>query len=161
MGLEIVTDELIEKLLRANKTVLNPSAKNKIDSGHEKNNFNITDDEDNKFVLYVRQNMQQGMEDDFSCGLIWTLPSGESLTLIRYNGASHAHTNRLEKTKLHLACHIHKATQRYLDHVGKADGYAEETDRYNTAFDALRCLTEDCNISGLSFLTDQQTLFKV
>lgn len=55
--------------------------------------------------------------------------------------------------------HIHTATKRYLDKTGKAEGYAEATDRYFTLEEAFSCLAKDANISGLGTNLDQRTLF--
>ena len=99
------------------------------------------------------------MEDDFSCGLLYTMPSGEKFTLIRYNGPSHNHANKLEKKKIGYVCHIHKATSRYLDKTGKGDGYAEPTERFTTLEGALSCLLKDNHISGLTAKSDQPGMF--
>ena len=55
MGLEVITDELIEKLLKVKKTVDNPRARRKNEDGNERVNFNLSDAEGNKFILYLRQ----------------------------------------------------------------------------------------------------------
>jgi len=159
MGLEIITDELIEHLLKTSKTVENPKARKKKDSGHERVTYILSDTEGNRFNLYLRQNYKTGMEDAFSCGLSYILPSGEAFTLIRYNGPSHNHPNKLENEKLGYVCHIHKSGKRYLEETGRADGYAEATTRYSTLQGALSCLLEDCNISGLTANSDQPSLF--
>ncbi|HDL01622.1 MAG TPA: hypothetical protein ENH23_05250 [candidate division Zixibacteria bacterium] len=159
MGLEIITDELINHLLETAKTVENPRARKKRDSGNERVTYILSDIEGNRFNLYLRQNYKPGMEDAFSCGLSFLLPSGETFTLIRYNGPSHNHPNRLEREKLGYVCHIHRSNKRYLDETGKADGFAEATKRYSTLEGALYCLMEDCNISGLTANPDQAVLF--
>ncbi len=102
------------------------------------------------------------MENDFSCGISWIASNGESLTLARYNGPSHSHPNHIEKTRLGYCCHIHKATERYVQANKKPEGFAEETDRYKTLDGALHCLITDCNISGLRTEpedTNQTSLF--
>lgn len=159
MGLEIITDRLIEKLLKSPKVVENPKARKKRDSGNERVTYILSDEEGNSFNLYLRQNYKKGMEDDFSCGLSWILPSGETFTLIRYNGPSHNHTNKLEGKKLGFVPHIHKASKRYLDETTKADGCAEATDRFHTLDGALHCLMSDCNITGLSANPEQLGFF--
>ena len=159
MGLEVITDELIEKLLTVKKTVDNPRARIKNEDGNERVNFNLSDDEGNKFVLYQRQNTILGMDDDFSCGLSWVMPSGENFTLVRYNGPSHNHPNKIEGNKVGLVTHIHKSSKRYLEETGKADGYAEATTKYKTLEGAVASLTADCNIHGLKIKFDQNELF--
>lgn len=94
------------------------------------------------------------MEDDFSCGISWIAPNGETLTLKRYNGPGHDHTNRLEKVRLGLNCHVHIATEKYIKANKKAEGFAEVTDRYNSVEGALHCLVVDCKISGISTTPD-------
>lgn len=159
MGLEIITDELIAHLLQVDKTVENPHARTKRDSGNEGKTYLLSDAEGNRFNLYLRQNYKPGMDDAFSCGLSYVLPSGETFTLIRYNGPSHNHSNKLENEKLGYVCHIHKSSKKYLDSTGKADGYAEPTKRYYTLEGALHCLIVDCNIQGISADPDQPSLF--
>ena len=160
MGLEIITDELIEKLLKTLKVVENPKARKKRDSGNERVTYILTDNEGNRFNLYLRQNYNIGMEDAFSCGLSYILPSGEPFTLVRYNGSSHNHPNKLEKERIGFSAHIHKSSKRYLDETGKADGYAEATNRFSSLEGALHCLLKDCNITGLSANPDQPSLFE-
>ncbi len=159
MGLEIITDELIGKLLKTEKTVDNPGARKKKDSGNERVNYNLSDTDGNHFKLYLRQNYNPGMQDSFSCGLAYVMPSGETFTLVRYNGPAHNHFNKLEKEKIGLVSHIHRATKRYLDNTGKADGHATATNRFITLEGALFCLINDCNIKGLTAKPDSPTLF--
>lgn len=159
MGLEIITDELIEKLLNTKKVVENPKARKKRGLGNERVNYTLSDEEGNRFKLYLRQNYNRGMEDAFSCGLSYVLPSGETFNLIRYNGPSHDHPNKLERERLGYVAHIHKSTKRYLDETGKADGYAEATNRFSTLEGALYCLLNDCNITGITANPDQPSFF--
>lgn len=160
MGLEIITDELIDSLLKTPKQVENPHARIKRDSGNERVTYILLDDEENRFNLYKRQNYKSGMEDSFSCGLPYLLPDGGVFTLIRYNGSGHNHINKLESNRLGYVCQIHKASRKYLDETGKADGYAEATTRFHTLEGALNCLVKDCNILGLTTTPDQPSVFQ-
>ena len=99
------------------------------------------------------------MEEDFSCGISWVAPNGETLTLSRYNGPSHSHPNHLENEKLDYEYHIHKATEKYIKANRKPEGYAIATKRYHTLDGALHCLVNDFNISGISTTPDQPKLF--
>ena len=156
MAFESVTDEKIEQLLNCPKYLTNPQARVKSIEGREQVNYNViaTDDSGNKFQIYKRQNLRPGMENDFSCGISWVSSNGETMTLARYNGSSHAHPNHLEKTKLGFKCHIHKATEKYIQANRKPEGYAEETDRYHTLDGALHCLVVDFNIKGIQTNSD-------
>lgn len=164
MAFESITNEKIKELLECPKRLTNPQARIKNNEGREQVNYTVVslDDSGHKFEIYRRQNLRPGMEDDFSCGISWVASNGETLTLKRYNGSSHAHPNHLEKTRLGFNCHIHIATEKYIQANRKAEGYAEETDRYNTLEGALDCLMKDCNIKGLNTtpdITNQKTIF--
>lgn len=164
MAFESITDEKINFLLKCPKHLSNPQVRTKDIEGRLQANYNVvaTDGSGHKFEVYKRQNTRSGMENDFSCGINWVAPNGESLTLARYNGSSHSHPNHIEKTRLGYSCHIHMATERYIQANKKPEGYAEETNRYNTLEGALHCLVTDCNISGIQTKpdnTNQTSLF--
>lgn len=103
------------------------------------------------------------MEDDFSCGFLWDAPNGETLMLCRYNGSSHIHRNKIEGKTFGPVFHIHRATKKYISASQNPDGFAYETDKYQTLEKALACLISDCNIEGLEASPkrdDQFELFK-
>lgn len=151
MAFESLTDDKITDLLICPKQVINTQARSKNKDGHEQVNFKAaaTDGSGHNFEVYKRQNLRDGMEDDFSCGISWVAPNGETLTLKRYNGPNHDHLNHLEKIRLELTCHIHIATEKYIKANRKPEGFAEATKRYNTIEGALYCLVTDCKISGI------------
>lgn len=151
MAFESLTDDKIANLLNCEKKLTNPQARIKIKDGSERVNYKViaTDGSGHRFELYKRQNLREGMENDFSCGLSWIAPNGETLTLKRYNGPSHNHPNHLEKNKLGYNSHIHIATEKYIQANKKPEGFAETTDRYNTVDGALHCLVTDCKIKGI------------
>lgn len=158
MGYESVTDEKINQLVSMKKRVINPNARKTDKGSHYQFNYTVKGDaEGYDFQLYVRQNKL--LEDDFSCGLSWSMPSGEILTLRRYNGPSHCHKNCIEDEKLCYNTHIHKSTEKYIKSNKKPDGFAEATKEYKTLKGALHCLTSDCNIQGLSTEPDMPSLF--
>lgn len=156
MAFESITDEKIKELLAMAKQVTNANTRQKAKPGHTQRNYHVksTDGSDFTFELFVRQNTNPGMEDDFSAGLSWLAPNGEPLILCRYNGGSHGHPNHLEKTTLPRAAHIHKASERYVRAGKKAEGFAETTERYTTADGALHCLVKDNNITGIRTTPD-------
>lgn len=158
MGYESVTEEKINQLVAMKKRVTNPNARKSDKGSHSQLNYTVKGEEEGyDFQLYMRQNKL--LEDDFSCGLSWLMPSGEILTLRRYNGPNHRHSNRLEKETLGYNCHIHKATEKYIQSNKKPDGFAEVTNEYKTLNGALHCLSHDCNIQGLSTEPDLPSLF--
>ena len=152
MAFESITDEFIEELIGCRKMVINPKTRDVNKPGHKQVNYRVKalDDSGHKFELFTRQNLAEGMEDDFSCGLRWLASNGESLILCRYNGSSHPHRNKVENRKLGLVFHIHRATERYIAANRKSDGFASETDKYHNLNEALHCLLKDCRIEGLT-----------
>lgn len=159
MGLESITQIKIDNLLDMPKRVTNSNAREKEKYTHIQRNYKVIGIDDNSitFSLFIRNNKL--LDNDFSCGLIWNAPSGDTLTLIRYNGSSHDHKNHLENESFKACFHIHKAQEKYLKAGKKAEGYAEKTDKYNTVEGALYCLLKDCNISGLTSKQDMPGLF--
>ncbi len=147
----------IDKLINEPKTVKNPTARDVQKPGHTQKNYLLESKAGNSFSIYMRQNNK--IEDDFSCGLMWNSPSGETVTLVRYNGSSHQHGNRLEDETLDFECHIHKARSEYLEAGLKIEGFAQATSRYHRLEGALYCLVEDCNIQGINPSQDEPKLF--
>ena len=156
MAFESLTDDKIADLLNCAKRITNPNARGKEKEGHEQFNYKVvsSDGSSHQFQIYKRQNKREGMEDDFSCGISWDAPNGETLTLKRYNGPNHNHPNHLEKVSLGYICHIHIATEKYIKANRKAEGFAEPTKRYNTLEGALHCLIQDCKITGIETTPD-------
>lgn len=156
MAFESLTDDKIAYLLNCPKRLTNPQARSKNKEGHEQINYKVTsmDGSGHEFEIYKRQNLREEMEDDFSCGISWIAPNGETLTLKRYNGPNHDHPNQLEKVRLGYTCHIHIATEKYIKANRKAEGFAEATKRYKTVDGALHCLVTDCKISGIQTSSD-------
>lgn len=73
------------------------------------------------------------------------------MTLARYNGSDHEHSNPLERgIPIPFQCHIHRATERYIEAGRKAEHFAETTDRYVDLAGATKACIQDCNIQGLS-----------
>ncbi len=141
MAFESLTDDKIADLLNCQKKLTNPQARSKVKEGHQQFNFKVIalDGINHVFELYIRQNLREGMEDDFSCGISWIAPNSETLTLKRYNVPNHDYPNHLEKVRLGYNCHIHIATEKYIKANRKAEGFAEITDRYNSLSGALHC----------------------
>lgn len=157
MGIEALNDDKIEELITVFKRVVKPKVNWSDKTSHRQKNYDVMDTDGREtFTVYVRQNLR--ITDDFSVGLLWHSPDGEKLTLVRYNGPSHPHRNHLENATLEFACHIHRATRRYIDAGKKADGYAMPTTAYSTVEGALDALIRDCNIYGLSTQPDQLRL---
>jgi hypothetical protein len=156
MGTGNLTDEKIAALIAMPKRVTNPGTRLKAGSKHEQLNYNVVgNDDETAFQIFVRQSLK--ISESFSCGLLWISPSGETVTLVRYNGTSHPHENCLEGSRFEFYCHIHKATERYIVANKKPETFAEKTDRYRTLNGALNCLLVDCAVTGLVVEPENQT----
>lgn len=144
----ILDDTEIDRLLRVNKRVTNPKARTIEQRGSKRKTYDVEGEHGERFQVYIRQNLR--IPEGFSCGILFYHPSGERVTLARYNGSDHEHSNPLDGgAPLPMACHIHRATERYLEAGRKAEHYAETTDRYSELDGAVRALISDCNIQGL------------
>jgi len=112
---------------------------------HSRKRLQLTGQKGNEFLLILRQNQENRL--DFSVILAVRAPkSGKVFRLLRYNGKSHTHTNRLEGEVFDEVFHIHIATERYQRSGAREDAYAEVTDRYDDLNGALNCLIHDANL---------------
>ena len=145
----VLSDEEIGRLIGLRKIITNPKARRLDKRGSGQLNYDAQADSGERFKVYLRQNLR--IPEGFSCGLLYLADSGDSVTLARYNGSDHPHANPLETgTLMAPACHIHRATERYMRAGRKAEHFAEATGRYTDLAGALRALMDDCNVLGLS-----------
>ncbi len=147
LTIKLYTEEELEGLRRRPKRVTNPSArwleKPTGKPAHRQRSFKASSEQDEnlRFEVYQRQNIQDGQ--DFSCGIAYLPPGGSRLTLARYNGPSHVHEDIIYRP------HIHRATEKAIALGKKPEYYAEETSRYETPNGALACLIQDFNLTGI------------
>lgn len=148
MSLETLTDKKVASLLSCPKHVENPGARETMEAKHRKRNFRVvSDDGAHRFTIFVRQSTR--IPNGFSAGLLWHAKSGEDIVLLRCNGSDHFHPNVLEGERIGYQCHIHIATERYVQAGRKAEGFAEATTTYRTLAGALHELVRRANITGL------------
>lgn len=140
MNFDALNDAEIDQLIKLRKQVTNPNVRWTVKPGHRQRNFKL-EEADHWFELYLRQSLFD--EADFSCGLKVIKPDGQSLTLLRYNGAGHAHG------EIKFMCHAHTATERAIRTGKKPESHAEIATRCRTLDGALYCLVRDANIDGL------------
>lgn len=116
--------------------------------GHEERELTVAGVDGNSFRLITRRNRFNLL--DFSIILGVEIPlSNRLFRLRRYNGKSHQHTNQIERNTFY-DFHIHFATERYQllgNRSPREDGYAEVTDRYCDATDALNCMLTDAGFT--------------
>ncbi len=124
MATTVLTDRDIEGLLSMPKQVENPGAKFRTEKKHARKDYRlISGDGIHRFALFVRQSTV--LPENFSAGLRWLPKSGEDVTLIRFNGPSHPHSNSIEGDRFEFVCHVHQATERYIAAGKKDEGFAE------------------------------------
>ncbi len=110
--------------------------------GHKQRDLGVVGAAGSPFRLIIRQSDFNPL--DFSVVLAHDVKgSNQRIILRRYNGNSHAHTNKLE-SKTFKGFHIHMATQRYMELGGDDEGYAEPTDRYADLAGAIDCMIREC-----------------
>ena len=148
----LLSNDQLDSFRSASKRVRNPGARWSEKPGrHRQRNYTAEAEGGPVYRIYLRQNLDD--DQDFSCGLALVQRAGKSLSLVRYNGASHAHG------EIRYRCHIHRATAEAIAAGRKTDSHADETDRYKTLEGALACLIKDCGVFGLTAQLDELDLF--
>lgn len=158
MALDTLTDADIAELLLEPKSVRNPGARERTDGKHRQRDFDVvSDDERHRFVLFTRQSTV--IPTGFSAGLRWCSKTGDEIMLLRCNGPDHPHVNVLERARLDMGFHVHRATERYIQAGRRAEGWAEATNAYRTLTGALHHLVTLANIRGIETAPDEADLF--
>jgi len=154
-----LSDERIAELISMPKRVANPKARMVPDAKHLKCDYKVASvSGDEEFTIFLRQHSE--MPDDFTAGLKWHSTTGEAVVLMRCNGSSHPHKNHIENTRFSAGnCHIHKATERYIERGCEPEHFAEITNGYTSLAGALHRLCVDCNISGIDTTPESHNLF--
>ncbi|MBV2132019.1 hypothetical protein KRX52_04300 [Pseudomonas sp. MAP12] len=150
MTLITLSDQQIAELIATPKRVINPGMKPKLQKASIQVTYELEEVHGGRrFLLYLRSNPRD--PESFSCGLAYVLDGPDKMvTLCRYNGSNHVHYNPIESgEQIAHQCHIHTATQRYMEIGDKCDKFAESTDRYSDFDGAVSCILQDCSITGL------------
>lgn len=132
------TDTQITELLAENKPVSAADAgrlQTRRKRGHRERELNVCGANGTEFRLILRQADINPL--DFSV-ILAVLPQSTTtlFRLIRLNGKSHEHTNRLERETFY-DFHVHRATERYQEAGMREDSFAEPTGAYSTFDTAL------------------------
>ncbi len=106
--------------------------------GHREREFDVKGETGSQFRVILREAVRNPL--DFSVILGVLVPkTNQVFRLLRCNGKSHEHTNRIEGTAFY-DFHVHRATERYQIEGYREDGYAEVTDKYSNLEGALDTL---------------------
>lgn len=142
---DILNDADIQRLLSEPKALpdtFDEQLRLKPKRGHKEAELKVSGKNGSVFRLILRQSNLDPL--DFSVIVGYEIPQTNLLfRLRRYNGNSHWHTNRIERTTI-SGYHIHQATQRYQEIGLSEDGFAESTQRYADIASALQCALNDC-----------------
>ncbi len=112
--------------------------------GHKEQELTLPRSDGSQFKVILRQNRINPL--DFSLILSYMPPKTTALfRLLRYNGKSHQHTNKIEKETFYNF-HIHQATERYQAAGFDEDGFAVVSSEYADIHGALDCFIKDCSI---------------
>ena len=119
----------------------------------------LRNNEEGEWLIYLRRSRENPF--DFSCGLGF-IPKGRTqvFTLIRYNGKSHQHTNRLENEDVFYDFHIHRATEKYQKSSYHDEHYAQPTDLYTDLPGAFKNLLTECKVTDFNSDDKQTRLFE-
>jgi hypothetical protein len=157
----IYNDEHIENLLRIEKEIIEPPAKDfSEERGHFKKNF-ILRSYDGKYLFraFIRYNSK--FTENFSIGLEYN-PKEEkgSICLLRCNG-SHGENNKLPH---HSSFHIHNATAESINAGLRPESNIQKTEEYATLEQAVLYFLNYINLKQedkLKYFPDKQLeLFK-
>jgi len=106
--------------------------------GHRERELPILGEGGSHFRVILRQGVLNPL--DFSVILALLVPkTNQAFRLLRCNGKSHEHTNRLESATFY-DFHIHRATERYQREGFREDSYAEITDEFSNLEGVLETL---------------------
>ena len=145
----VLSDPEIAELISVAKRLPNNWQSNTISrDGQIQVQFDIYGVDGTLFRIIIRQSIRN--LNDFSVILAISPTGMRQINLLRYDGSSHPHRNKIEGNRIDLMPHIHIATERY-QRLRRADAeeYAEETDRYNDINRAWECFRADTNLQPL------------
>ena len=148
---EIVPDSEIGQLIAERKVLSgnqldeleNPKSK----GSHIEGQVDLVGVSGTQFRVIVRQSLRTN--DDFSVILMANRAGEPAIRLLRYDGSSHPHRNKIEGNWIVRKPHIHRATERYQELKWEVhDGYAEETVLYRDLSGAWDCFLADANLQS-------------
>lgn len=146
--IETVDSSFLDRLRLEPKRVARWT-KDKVEAKHQKSSCDVISPAESGllFRVYLRQSLI--LADNFSCGIEWKSPDGEWITLARYNGSSHPHTNKLDLNEIKNACHVHRITVESIQNGWEYDNFATPCDEYSDLEGAKVCLSRDFYVDNL------------
>ena len=148
---DLLTDSEIRRLISLPKTVDKKervkflSSNWRVINASRRVDVQLQAESDEVFSVFLRQSVDDPA--DFSVGLKVAFRDGSRLNIVRCNGVHGRHRNDMENEHFENECHLHTATERYIQNGSYAEKYAEPTDEYISVEGALEYLLRKCNIS--------------
>ena len=145
---EVLSDSEIAELIEEVKLLpINWQASPVVRDGNLQAQADVHGASGTPFLLVIRQNIEH--RNNFSVILAIKRPRGREINLLRYDGGNHPHRNRIEGNRIEYEPHIHIATERYQRlRRAAAEGYAEETDRFQDIKGAWDCFRADIHLQS-------------
>jgi hypothetical protein len=112
-------------------------------SEHYTFNVNAVDNGTWQFRVFLRKNLK--FTENFSVGLEFLAPVGDTICLVRFNG-DHEHRNQVKDKASFRGFHIHEATEEALSQGIKAENFASLTTAYTTFEGAVPIFWKHVNI---------------
>jgi hypothetical protein len=153
----------LEKIISEPKIISVPPKKEfKEECQHLRNDFGLTSlDGTKKFSVFLRRNAN--FQENFSIGLIYCLPEGGNVQLIRLNGNHGEVVEDILRPSPHFGYHIHKISHEELDRGLSDPKFSHETKEYASFEQALNYFFTLVNIKDAEKyfnFNDQLNLFK-
>lgn len=152
MEVFVLTDAELQKLIDTPKKMSTKGLKKllerKEENAYKRSDIELSSEVKHSFYLRIRESLDD--PTDYSAILSIKLKTGETFNLVRCNGSSHNHKNRIEKNNLY-GTHIHVATERYIENGYQPEAFAEESAEYNNINEAIEYLMK------ITYITYKQT----
>lgn len=131
------TQEVLDDLIGCRKTITDPPKKNLSSLyGHKRNGFKAKCEDGRQFTVFIR--ISEKFEENFSIGLKFDSPEGESITLLRCNGPHGEYLDPNAQPHWHSDYHYHRANIRNIDLGKKPEAGGTHTIEYASYRQALR-----------------------
>lgn len=115
----------------------------RVRGSHRRSELTVEGVNQNTFHIAIRQSTENSRDFSVILRIEQHITTGD-FVLRRYNGASHWHTNTLEREESFRDFHIHQATERYQAANRKPEHYAVVANSYSDIVTALECMIADC-----------------
>jgi hypothetical protein len=138
----------LENIINEEKIISVPPKKDfKEENQHLRQDFEITSlNGEKRFSVFIRKN--KNFQENFSIGLVYYLPEGGNVQLIRLNGNHGEVVEDILRPSPHFGYHIHKISPEELDRGLSEPKFSNETKEYASFEQALAYFCRIVNIKN-------------